>query len=213
MSGMSDSLTPDPDPRVEAIAAGDREALADFFAEHRERLRRMILFRLHPRLRDRIDPDDVVQEAYLAAADRIGHCRATSPQSIFIWLRLIAVQTMIDLHRRHLGAARRDAGREVRIDVGGDGTSASMARHLLAGGTSPSSVVGRAEEIGRLQEAIGGMNEIDREVLALRHFEDLTNAEVAEVLGIQAKAASIRYVRALRRLKEIMARLGHPEGA
>jgi RNA polymerase sigma-70 factor (ECF subfamily) len=131
---------------------------------------------------------------------------ATSP---FIWLRMIVNQTLVDLHRQHLGVQRRDAGREVSLDGApyAQATSASVAIQLVGTFTSPSGAAARADRHKLVQNAIEQMDPIDREVLALRHFEELTNSEVAEALGIEQKAASIRYIRALRRLKEILAQV------
>ena len=144
--------------------------------------------------------------AYLNAVQRIRHLFDESPASAFIWLRLIVTQTLVDIHRRHLGAQLRDARRDVSIFGGGSlhTTSTSLAAHLLGSFTSPSQAAMRAEMVEQLEQALEGMDPIDREVLALRHFEELSNSEVAEVLGIQQKAASIRYVRALGRLKRIL---------
>ena len=191
------------------LEGGDPQALADAFALHRPRLRCLVRFRLADRLRGRIDPDDVLQEAYLAAAQRIGHFGRTEAPSPFIWLRLIVIQTLADLHRRHLGAKMRDGCREVAIGSAGyaEATSASMAITLMGHLTSPIQAAARAERAELVRQAIETMDTIDREVLALRHFEELTNQETAEALGIQPKAASIRYVRALRRLKAILERV------
>ena len=149
-------------------------------------------------------PDDVLQDGYLAAAQRIEHYRANPALSPFVWLRLVVCQTLVDVHRRHLGAQARDAGREVGLHhrCNSPSTSASLAINLVGDLTSPSRVAARAETVGQVEQAIAGMDPIDQEILALRHFEELTNSEVAEVLGIQQKAASIRYVRAVRRLKK-----------
>jgi RNA polymerase sigma-70 factor, ECF subfamily len=121
-------------------------------------------------------------------------------------LRMIVNQTLVDLHRKHLGAQRRDAGREVSLDGApfAQATSASVALQLVGTFTSPSGAAARADVLMLVRTAIEKMDPIDREVLALRHFEELTNSEVAEALAIEQKAASIRYVRALRRLKEIL---------
>jgi RNA polymerase sigma-70 factor (ECF subfamily) len=118
-------------------------------------------------------------------------------------------QTLVDLHRQHLGAQRRDAAREVSLDAVpyAQATSASVAIQLIGQFTSPSGAAARADMLTLVQTAIEQMDPIDREVLALRHFEELTNSEVAEALGIEQKAASIRYIRALRRLKEILAQV------
>lgn len=197
------------DDLVGRLRAGDREALAEAFARHRQRLAGLVRFRLAPRLQGRVDADDVLQEAYLAAARRLEHFARTEAPSPFVWLRMIVMQTLVDLYRQHLGAKMRDGGREVPLQESGspEATSASMAIRLAADLTSPSQAAARAEEVERARQAIETMDPIDREVLALRHFEELSNQETAEVLGIQPKAASIRYVRALRRLKDLLSTL------
>lgn len=197
-----------PDPNADLlrrVKEGDQQALADLFSLNRDRLWRIVNFRLDSRLLGRVDADDILQEAYLAAAQRIEHYLDDSTQTFFIWLRLIANQTLIDVHRRHLGAKMRDASREMSIHAHyAQATSMSIASQLLGNFTSPSQVAMRDEVAAQLDKAIESMEPIDREVLALRHFEELSNSEVAEVLGIQQKAASIRYVRALKRLKEVV---------
>ena len=191
------------------LQQGDREGLAVLFSQHRQRLWRMVNFRMDRRLFSRVDPDDVLQEAYLAAAQRLPHYRTESSQSPFVWLRMIVVQTLTDVHRYHLGAQMRNAARETALHGwhNPQTTSASLAAVLMGRLTSPSQIVARAETFDQVEQAISGMEPLDQEVLALRHFEELTNSEVAEVLGIQQKAASIRYVRALKRLKAVMAQL------
>ena len=151
----------------------------------------------------------MLQESYLAAASRLEHFIKDPASSFFVWLRLVVLQTLTDIHRTHLGAQMRDAHREVSLQARPwkHGTSASLAAHLLANLTSPSQAAMRAEAAGGLEAALESMSGIDREVLALRHFEELSNQETAEVLGIDQKAASIRYVRALKRLKEILSQI------
>lgn len=198
-----------PDGLLVGVQQGDEKALAELFSKHRERLRRMVHFRLDPRLYGRLDADDILQQAYLEATKRIGHFEGDSSISFFVWLRMIVTQTLIDVHRQHLGAQMRDAGREVaKRDVRfSQTTSFSLAANLLGTLTSPTQAARRAELAKILRETLDEMDPIDREVLALRHFEELSNIEVAEELNIQQKAASIRYVRALRRLKEILSEL------
>lgn len=198
---------------VEQLKNGDEQALAELFSRYRQRLERLLRFRLDPRLLGRVDADDVLQESYLAAVDRRRHYQENPPNSFFVWMRWIVLQTLVDLHRKHLGAQKRAADREQSLDRphGGCSTSVSLAANLLGAFTSPSQAAMRAEMRTRLENALESMEPIDREVLALRHFEELTNQETAEVLGIQQKAASIRYVRAIRRLKEIMTAMSSPE--
>ncbi len=189
--------------RMATDAAG---VLADEFSRHRNRLWRMVDFRLDPALAGRVDPDDVLQEAWLAAAQRTEHFLKNESLGLFLWLRLVVEQTLVDVHRRHLGAQMRDAYREQSMHNPSLSrtTCVSLVARLLGTCTSPSRAAVREEEARQLREAIDGMDEIDREVLAMRHFEELTNAEVAQALGIQETAASNRYVRAIRRLKAIL---------
>jgi RNA polymerase sigma-70 factor (ECF subfamily) len=187
------------------LSRADPAALAEVFAIHRPRLWRMVNFRLDRRMVGRIDADDVLQEAYLAAVQRVEHYGGDGFHSPFLWLRMIVQQTLIDVYRRHLGAQSRDAGREVAIfGAYPQATSASLAIHLVGDLTSPSQAAARGETLDQVHAAIATMNPMDQEILALRHFEELTNSEVALTLGIEPKAASIRYVRALKRLKEIL---------
>jgi RNA polymerase sigma-70 factor (ECF subfamily) len=201
-----DDKVDQPDGLAHRLKDGDREGLATLFSLHRERLWRMVNFRMDRRLLGRVDADDVLQEAYLAAADRLQHYRDESSSSPFVWLRMIVLQTLTNVHRHHLGAQMRDADREV--DLRGcrypTSTTASLAALLADNLTSPSQAVAREEMLDQLEQVIAAMDLLDREVLALRHFEELGNSEVAEVLGIQQKAASIRYIRALKRLRAIL---------
>jgi RNA polymerase sigma-70 factor (ECF subfamily) len=206
-------MTSDSDVGMEELErrlrGGDLQALAEVFTRERDRLWQIIHFRLAEPLRGRLGPDDVLQEAFLAASQRLKHYANSPATSPFIWLRMIVNQTLVDLHRQHLGAQKRDAACDVAIDglPYGQATSASVAIQLVGQFTSPSRAAVRADVLGLVQAAIEQMDPIDREVLALRHFEDLTNSEVAEALGIEQDAASIRYIRALRRLKEILAQV------
>jgi RNA polymerase sigma-70 factor (ECF subfamily) len=186
--------------------AGDQQALARLFACYRDRLRKMVRLRLDRRLSGRIDTSDVLQDAYLDVARRFPEYAAAPGVPFYLWLRALTGQRLIDLHRRHLGALMRDAGQEVSLHRGAfpAASSASLAQQLLAGLTSPTQAAIREEMRLRLQEALNSMDPVDREVVVLRHFEELSNAEAAEVLGIEASAASKRYIRALRRLKAIL---------
>jgi RNA polymerase sigma-70 factor (ECF subfamily) len=204
-----DDLTQQSDGLAHRLKCGDLEALADLFSREHERLWRMVGFRIDRRLFGRVDPDDVLQDAYLAATGRLKHYADDSSLSPFVWVRMILMQTLTDIHRHHLGAQMRDADRELALNARRTSmtTSVSLAAVLVGRLTSPSQAAVRAELFERVEQAIATMDPIDQEVLALRHFEELSNSEVAEVLGIGQKAASIRYVRALKRLKSIVSEM------
>jgi RNA polymerase sigma-70 factor (ECF subfamily) len=168
----------------------------------------MIELRLDPRLGARVGASDVLQEAYVDALKRHGHFFERTGVSFYVWLRLIVNQSLIDTHRRHLGAKMRDAGNE-QPPAGhwAAATSVSLARHLVAQMQSPSAVMRQEETLAQVQAALESLEPLDREVLTLRHFEELGNNEVAELLGLQKAAASNRYVRALGRLREALAKV------
>ena len=186
--------------------AGDQRALAELFEQHRERLRQMVRLRMDRRLQGRIDPSDVLQEAYLDFARRLPEYFKQPKMPFFLWLRFLTAQRLIDLHRQHLGAAIGDVGQEVSLYRGPlpQASSVSLAAQLLGRLTTASQAAIRAETQIRVQEALNRMDPIDREVLALRHFEMLSNEETAQVLGLKKAAASNRYIRALKRMKAIL---------
>jgi RNA polymerase sigma-70 factor, ECF subfamily len=202
----------DEEALVLRLREGDRGALGDLFSLHRQRIWRMIRFRMDRRLAARIDPDDVLQEAFLAARTRIDNFLAEPHRSFFVWLRMIALQTLFDQHRHHIGAEMRNAARDVRIDqADSSNTSLCLAAQLAGTLTSPSQAAAGLEMMQQLEQAIASMAALDQEIIAMRHFEDLTNVESAEALGISPTAASNRYVRAIARLKEILTSLGGSE--
>lgn len=202
----------EPDEPWRRAAAGDRAALGELLARHRDRLRLMVRLRLDQRLRGRIDPSDVLQDAYLEAFQRFDDYARDPDMPFFLWLRFLTAQRLLILHRRHLAAQARDAGRDVSLDGGTmpEASSAALAAQLVGRHTTPSQVAIRAEMQRRLQDALTGLDPVDREVLALRHFEQLSNAETARVLGLRESAASMRYARALLRLKDVL--VGLPGG-
>lgn len=191
---------------IQRVVDGDRDALAELFSQHRDRLWRMVNFRMDPRLHGRVDADDILQESWLSVVQRIDHFLADASRSIFVWFRLITSQTMVDIHRRHLGTQKRNAAMEFSINRGwsSESTSFSLSFHLLGHLTSPTQAALREELSQQLKTALASMQEIDREVLALRHFEQLSNRESAQILGISDQAASDRYMRALSRLKGVL---------
>ncbi|MFT5328814.1 MAG: RNA polymerase sigma-70 factor (ECF subfamily) [Planctomycetaceae bacterium] len=189
---------------LEMLKSGDADAIAEVFSHHRDKLQRMVRFRLDRRLYGRVDTADVLQDVWLETSRRIEDYTSNPAVPFFVWVRQLAYQIIIDLHRRHLGAQKRNVSQEVSIGKSNCDTSVSIAAQLAGNLTSPSNVAMRGERLARLREALDGMDEIDREVLALRHFEELGNNEVAEILGIQKTTASNRYVRALKRLKQVL---------
>ena len=167
----------------------------------------MVAFRLDPRLSGRVDAVDVLQEIHLEASRHMGdYLKGPPAMPLFLWLRGIAAHKLLEVHRFHLGTPMRDARREIALYRGGlpGATSAAIAAQLLGHATRPSEAAMRAEARIRLQEALNSMDPVEREVLALRHIEQLTNPEAARVLGIKEAAAGKRYLRALERLREIL---------
>jgi RNA polymerase sigma-70 factor (ECF subfamily) len=187
---------------------GDQESWGALLTLHRDRLRCMVALRLDRRLQGRIDPSDVIQEAFVEATLHLPDYLRQPDMPFFLWLRAVLGQKMVDLHRHHLGTQRRDAAREVSLHAPGrlpEASSAALAARLLGREARPSEAAMRAERRLRLEQALNAMDPLDREVLVLRHFEMLNNAETARTLGLQESAASKRYVRALKRFKEILA--------
>jgi RNA polymerase sigma-70 factor, ECF subfamily len=187
-------------------AQGDQAAWGALLVRSRDRLRRMVALRLDRRLQGRVDPSDIIQEAYIDASARLAEYARQPDMPFFLWLRFLTGQRLVRVHRQHLGAEMRDVAREVSLYRGTlpAATSAALAAQLLGRDTRPSEAAVRAERSIRLQEALNSMDPLDREVLALRHFEQLSNAEAARVLGLQEGAAAKRYVRALKRLRLIL---------
>jgi RNA polymerase sigma-70 factor (ECF subfamily) len=185
---------------------GEVSALAELFDRYRARLRQMIRLRLDRRLQGRVDPSDVLQDAFVDLAAKLPEYASRHAVPIFLWLRLVVGERLLRVHRHHLGAAMRDAGREISLHQGAfpEASSASLAAQLIGQATSASRAALRAEMQGLLQDAINRLDSLDREIVALRHFEELTNDEVAETLGLSKSAASKRYVRAMLRLKAVI---------
>ena len=193
--------------------ADDSAVLTDLFVQNRERLVQMIRLRMDQRLLGRIDASDVIQEAYLECVRRYIDYRENPKLPLFLWIRLQTSQKLIDLHRTHLGAGMRDAGREAALNHGATSvSSAALAEQLLGRLTTASKAAIRKETQLRVMDALNSMDAIDREVLTLRHFEMLTNEETASVLEISKTAASNRYIRALMRMKEIATSISGLDG-
>lgn len=203
---------PDTTLLLARAAGGDVDAWGALLAIHQERLQSVIAFRLDARLRGRLDAADVMQDAFIAATARRAEFFGQTAQSLFLWLRWMVGNTLLELHRHHLGAKMRDAKRERSAGFCPDGASdittrAALVAQLTGGVTGPATAAGRAEVKAHLDAALDHMDAIDREVLALRHYEQLTSSEAAQVLGIQERAAAKRYLRALERLREVLAEM------
>jgi RNA polymerase sigma-70 factor (ECF subfamily) len=197
---------PADDGLIRRAAAGDSAAAGEALVRHRDRLRRMVEARLDRRVRGRVDPSDVLQDGFADVVAKLPEYLADPKIPLFLWLRLVVGERLAKVHRDHLGAQVRDAGREVSLYRGPmpAASSAALAAHLLGRETSPTQAAVRAERLVRLQEALNALDPLDREVLSLRHFEELTHAEAARVLDIGEAAAAKRYVRALKKLKDVL---------
>lgn len=198
------------DELVNRVVHGDREALALVFEHYRDRLRKIVTFRLDPRVASRVDVEDVLQDSYLNAEQRLQFVwREASTGGLFVWLRLIVQQTITDLHRKHLAAQSRDATRDRPLErlAPNPSSASSMASWLLGHLTSPSQAALRKEVSQQLESALNTLSDLDREILILRHVEELSNVEAAAILGLSEQGASARYVRALTRLQQILTRI------
>ncbi len=185
------------------LHTGDAGVLGDLLALHRDRLKSMVQLRMDRRMQGRIDASDVIQDACLEAATRVEEYVEKKPMTFFLWLRFLVGEQLITQHRRHLGAAKRDARREISLfNRLPEASTALLAARLVGSLTAPSEAAVRTENRLEVEEALNSMSDLDREVIALRHFEQLSRAETAEVLGIQESACSKRYVRAMQRLSK-----------
>jgi RNA polymerase sigma-70 factor, ECF subfamily len=204
-----DNTPGDSSDSIDRLRSGDHQALAALFDEHRDRLRRMVQLRIDPRLRARLDPSDVLQEAFLDVSKDVDAYLADPKLPPLLWFRVHVGRRLTTLHRQHLGTKMRDAGLEISLYQGAlpEASSAALASMLLGRITSPTQAAQRAERLLRVQEALNSLDPIDREVLALRHFEQLGRTEAALVLGITQEAGAKRYFRALKRLKDVLATL------
>jgi RNA polymerase sigma-70 factor (ECF subfamily) len=201
-----DEDTPDTQELLTRAQGGEQAALEALFDRHRERLRYGIALRLDRRLAARIDVSDVLQETYLEAARRLPGYLARPDMPFHLWLRWLARERVQVLHRRHLGAGRRAVGHEAR-PLPAD-SSAQLVSALAGTGPTPGRALAAAELAERLRLALQRLDEDERDVLLWRHFEQLSNRAIARLLGVSEAAANKRYVRALQRLRGLLAGLG-----
>jgi RNA polymerase sigma-70 factor (ECF subfamily) len=210
-----------PDPSTDTLLAdashGDSSAAAQLLERHRPRLRRMVGIRLDERLTARVDPSDVVQETIIEATRRLPRYLDERPIPFYPWLRQIAAERIEKTHRRHIGAQKRSVSREVagvhaaaaNLPIS-DASSQQLAVQLSAGQSTPSEQMIRKEQAAEARQALDSLAAPDREILALRHLEQLSIVEIAAILGVTETAAKSRHFRALRRLQQ---RLGETEDA
>jgi RNA polymerase sigma-70 factor (ECF subfamily) len=205
------TANPDTDWLLERAAAGDDAARQRLLSRHRRRLKRMVAVRLDRRLAARVDPSDVVQEALAEAAGKLDGYLRERPLPFYPWLRRLAWEHLVKLHRRHIGTLRRSVTREEPPALP-DESALELAERLLAAEPGPADAAVRAELRQRVRAALGRLAAGDREVLVLRFLERLPTAEVAAVLGISPGAVKLRQLRALERLHAQLGDEGSAEG-
>jgi RNA polymerase sigma-70 factor (ECF subfamily) len=194
---------PDTEQLLDLVAQGDRDARNRLLDRHRERLHDLVNLRLDPRLAARVDPSDVVQDSLAEAHRRLGDYLHSRPLPFYPWLRGLALQQLADLHRRHIRSLKRSIRREeARLPLLTDDSVQDLARRVMGRGSSPSAGPVRRETQERMRAALAALGERDREVLVLRHLEQLSVREIAAVLGVSEGAVKVRHVRALERLRK-----------
>jgi RNA polymerase sigma-70 factor (ECF subfamily) len=202
---MSAAHDPDTDQLLQRVAAGNPAARGLLLDRHRPRLRQMIALRLDRQLWARVDPSDVLQETLAEADQKLADYARRRPLPFYPWLRRLAWERLVQVHRRHVRAQRRSVQREA--DPGPplpDESALELADRLAARGSNPSARLRRDELSSRLRRALAQLPEGDREVLVLRYLEDLSPKEIAAVLDVTEAAVKMRQLRALRRLRDLL---------
>ncbi len=195
---------------LERARASDKEAAEKLWERFRPALRRMIGLRLDQALARRVDASDVVQDVLMKANQRLGEYLDNPAMPFHLWLRQIARDQMIDAHRRHRVSGKRSIDREQGIHLGSawdDRSSLDLAQELQDAALTPAAEALRRELEQRFEAALHDLDDDDREIIVLRHHEQLSNIEASVVLGLSQPAAGMRYLRALKRLRE---RLSEP---
>ncbi|HEV3167998.1 MAG TPA: sigma-70 family RNA polymerase sigma factor [Isosphaeraceae bacterium] len=196
---------PDTDALLRQASEGDDAARQQLLDRHRDRLRRMVAVRIDPRLSARVDPSDVVQDALARASQKLDAYMRNRPLPFYPWLRQFAWERLVELHRQHVLAQRRSVTREQREEfLLSDSSAVALAEVLIASGTSPSHQLIRAELCARVRDALAELSPRDREVLVMRHLEQLSTAEVASILRTTEGAVMTRHTRALVRLRGML---------
>ncbi len=188
------------------VGNGDQSAVNRLLDRHREAVRRMVQMRLDHAVARRVDASDVVQDVMLEASQRLTEYIRNPSMPFHLWLRQLAKDRMIDMHRRHRGAQRRSVDREQNMSSfnSDDQSAADLVSLLRDAELTPAASALRKEMEERFVLALDKLDESEREIVIMRHFEHLGNGEVAEALGLSAPAAGMRYLRAIRRLRELL---------
>lgn len=191
---------------LDAARGGDADAINQLLDRHRAPVRRLVQLRLDRRIQQRVDVSDVVQDVMFEANGRLQAYLENPAMAFHLWLRQIAWDHMIDAYRRHRKSAKRDMDREQPLVAGGDADQSTieLAGQLCDPELTPQAAVAQRELARHVEATIERLEEVDREIIMMRHYEHLTNQEVAEALGLNAPAASMRYLRAIRRLRELL---------
>ena len=205
-AAMTQSPDNDTDDLVAQAARGEARAVQDLMDRHRDRLRRMIEVRLDPRVAPRVDPSDIVQETLLTAHQRLNDYLATQSVSFYVWLRQLATSRLIDLHRHHVRTQRRSVAREQRWSPTSlsDDSAMCLISQLPGAEASPSEQILRQELLRRVRYAMEQLAPTDREILIMRHLEELSVRHVAEVLDISEGTVKSRHFRALAKLQRLL---------
>jgi RNA polymerase sigma-70 factor (ECF subfamily) len=203
-------MWPDAEKTQDLLAGakgGDPDAVNRLMERHRDALRRMIQLRLDQRIQRRIDVSDVVQDVLVEANRRLADFLSQNAMPFHLWLRQIAQDRIIDAHRRHRASAKRSVDRErpLAVPAAGDHSTLELAAQLLDRQLTPAAAATQQELARAVEAAIARLPDQDCEILIMRHYEQLTNQEIAQALGLTEPAASMRYLRAIRRLKELLA--------
>lgn len=188
---------------IQRASSRDVAAVGALIDRYRERLRRFVELRVDDRIRGRVDPSDVVQDACIECTQRLPEYYQLDQMPFYVWLRLITAQKLALAHRHHLQVETRDAAREVPLQEWQlpDASSALLAAQHLGRSATPSQAALRAEQQRRLQTVLDALRPADREIIMLRHFEQLSNLETAKLLGVSETTASTRHVRAIDRFR------------
>lgn len=205
----SQRLWPEQEPTLELLERaeqGDPTAVNDLFERHREAIRRIVRMRLDQRIQRRVDVSDVVQDVLLEANRRLTDYLKQPTLSFHLWLRQIAKDRMIDAYRRHRGSAKRSVDREQPLTAprNSEQSSILLSQQLQDQELTPAAAATQKELAKQVEEAISTLNEQDYEIIVMRHYEQLSNREVADALELTEPAASMRYLRAIKRLKAAM---------